>query len=58
MNSNIFWNMEPNIRKIQCWLIIQWTRRNKFQWNLKRNSNILIQENMPENVVCEISANL
>ena len=26
-------------------LIVNWTLRNKFQWNLNRNSNIFIQEN-------------
>ena len=30
--------------------------RNKFQWNLKRNSYIFIQETLFENVVLEISA--
>ena len=28
---------------------------NKFQWNLDRNSNIFIQQNAFENVVCEIA---
>ena len=29
---------------------------NKFQWNFYRNSNIFIEENTFENVVCEMSA--
>ena len=26
----------------QCWLIVKWTLRNKFQWNLSRNSGKFI----------------
>ena len=29
---------------------------NKFQWNFDRNSNIFIQENAFESVVCEMTA--
>ena len=29
---------------------------NQFQWNLNRNSNIFIQENAFEDVVCEMAA--
>ena len=29
----------------QCWNIVNWTFRNKLQWNLNRNSYISIQEN-------------
>ena len=29
----------------QCWNIVNWTLRNKLQWNLNRNSYISIQEN-------------
>ena len=28
----------------QCWNIVNWTLSDKLQWNLKRNSNIFIQE--------------
>ena len=38
---------------IQCWIIINWTLRNKLQWNIHRNSNLFIQENAFESVVCE-----
>ena len=34
-----------------CWL----DPRNKLQWNFNRNSNIFIQENALENVVCEMA---
>ena len=40
----------------QCWIIVNWTLRNKLQWNLNQNSNILIQENALESVVCETAA--
>ena len=38
----------------QCWNIIDWTLRNKCHWNFNWNSNIFIQENALENVVCEM----
>ena len=37
----------------QCWIIVNWTPGNKFQWNLNRNYIIFIQENAFENVVCQ-----
>ena len=40
----------------QCWLIVNWTLRNKLQWNLNRNSIIFIQEIAFECVVCEMAA--
>ena len=36
----------------QCWLIVNWTTRNIFQWSWNRNSILFIQENAIENVVC------
>ena len=38
----------------QCWYIVD--RNIKFQWNLKQNLYIFIQENAFENVVCEMAA--
>ena len=38
----------------QCWNIVNWTLGNKLQWNFNRNSNIFIEENTFENVVCEM----
>ena len=32
----------------------KWTLRNKLQWKFNRNSNIFIQEDAFENVVCKI----
>ena len=40
----------------QCWNFVHWTLKNKLQWNLNRNSNIFIEENTRENVICEMSA--
>ena len=34
----------------QSWNIVNWNLGNKLQWNLKRNSNIFIQENAFENI--------
>ena len=38
----------------QCWNIVNWTIRNKLQWNSNRNLNIFIQENALENGICEM----
>ena len=40
----------------QCWRIFNWTPRYKIQWHFSRNSNIFIQENAFEKVVCEMVA--
>ena len=40
----------------QCWHVVNGFIRNKLQWNLDENSNIFIQENVSENVVCNMSA--
>ena len=40
----------------QCWNIVNWTLRNKLQWKFNRNSNIFIQENALEIVVCEMGS--
>ena len=40
----------------QCWNFVNWTLRNKLQWNFNKNSNIFIQENVFESVVCEMAA--
>ena len=37
-------------------IIVNWTLRNKLQWNFSRNSNIFIQENVFENVVWKMAA--
>ena len=40
----------------QCWNIVNCTLRNKLQWNLNRNSCILIQEDAFENAVWKMAA--
>ena len=40
----------------QCWNIVKWTLRNKFQWKFNQNLNIFIQENALGNVVCEMTS--
>ena len=40
----------------QCWNIVNWTLRNKLQWNFNRNSYIFIQENVLQKVVCEMAS--
>ena len=42
----------------QCWLIVNWTFRDKLLWNSNRNSNVFIEENAIENVVCNFPAKL
>ena len=41
---------------VQCWNIVNWSIRNKLQWNFNRNSYIFIQKNAIEDVVCETAA--
>ena len=40
----------------QCWHIVNWTLRNKLQWNLNQNSYIFIHKNAIENVVYKMVA--
>ena len=40
----------------QWWNIVDWNLTNKLQWNFNRNSNIFIQYNALENIVCEMPA--
>ena len=48
--------MAPSHYMNQCWYIVNWTLRKKFQWNFNQNSKSFIQENAFESVVCEMSA--
>ena len=36
--------------------IVNWTPRNKLQWNSKQNTKLLIHENASENVICQIGS--
>ena len=40
----------------QCRVIVNWTLRNKLQWNFNQNTKPFIHENASENVVCEMAA--
>ena len=40
----------------QCWVIVNWTLRNKLQWNFNKNSKLFIHEKASENIVCEMAA--
>ena len=48
--------MAPSHYPNQCWNIVNWTLRNKLQWNFNRNYNIFIQENTFESVICKTAA--
>ena len=54
-NIGHYWSA-PSHYLNQCWNIVNWTLGNKLQWNFNRNSNIFIQENAFERVVCEMAA--
>ena len=40
----------------QCWNVVNSTLRHKLQWNVYRNSNIFIEDNALENVVCKMAS--
>ena len=52
--------LSPGRRQAIIWtyagIFVNWTLRNKFQWNWNRNSYIVIQENAFENVVRKMVA--
>ena len=39
----------------QCWNIVNWTLKNKYQWHFSRNSNIFIKEIAFENFILKSS---
>ena len=39
----------------QCCLIVDWTLRNKLQWNFYQNTKFFIHENALVNVLCEMA---
>ena len=48
-------DLSPERRQAIIWTnAVNWTLGNKLQWNYSRNSNIFIEENTFENVVCEM----
>ena len=48
--------MAPSYYLNQCWNIVDWTLRNKTQWQFNQNFNIFIHENAIEIVVCEMAS--
>ena len=46
----------PNHHLKQCWLLADWTLRNKLWPNLIQNTKIFFYENAFENVVCKMVA--
>ena len=38
------------------WVIVNWTRRNKLQWNFNQNRKLFIHKNASGNIVCEKAA--
>ena len=40
----------------QCWNIVNYTRKNKLQWNFNRNQYIFVQENAFENAEWKMAA--
>ena len=53
-NHHWFTNGLSPMTPSQSWNIVKWTLRNKIQWNLNRNSCIIIQENVFRTVVCKM----
>ena len=48
----------PSHYQNRCWNIVNSNLRNKIQWKLEGNPYIFIQENVVENVICEMTTNL
>ena len=44
----------PSHYLIQYWVIVNWTLRNKFQWNFHKNIKLFIHANASENIVCNM----
>ena len=42
----------------QCWVIVNWTLRNKLKWKCSQNTKLFIHKNVSETIVCEMTANL
>ena len=63
INQRFFISWRPSVRRQSYYLnqrfnIVNWTLRNKIQWNLNRNYMTFIQENAFESVVLKIAADL
>ena len=40
----------------QCWVIANWTLRNRLQWNFSRNTKFFMNEYATENITCKTAA--
>ena len=40
----------------ECWVIVNWTPRNKPRWNFIQNKKLYIHENVSKSITCEIMA--
>ena len=40
----------------QCWVLVDWTLRNKLQWNFNQNTKLFVHKNASENIVCGMAA--
>ena len=45
--------LAPSHNLNQWWIIVNWTPRNKFQWNFNQNTHLFIHDNASENIVCD-----
>ena len=46
----------PSHHLNQCWVFVNWTLRNKLQWNFNQNTKFFIHKNASENIVWETAA--
>ena len=44
------------LASLHCWLIVNWTLKNKPQWNWNQNTKLFIHKNAFEKIVCEMAA--
>ena len=48
--------LSPSHYLNQCWVIANWTLRNKLQWNFNQNTQHFIHKTSSANTVCEMAA--
>ena len=46
----------PSYYLNQWWVIVNWTLRNKLQWDFSKKTKLFIHENASEIIVCEMAA--
>ena len=46
----------PSHHLNKCWVIVNWTLMNKLQWNFNRIKKTFVQENVCQNIVCEMAS--